>query len=109
MVKNMPMFLAEHSWVKEKTPAMMKGIVDFLLQLEAGVRPEGVPETVTLCAVYTMPGERAICIWEADHTETLEKMFVALLEILPAKTVVTPMLQAYPPGPGLYAIMSQMM
>jgi hypothetical protein len=56
-----------------------------------------------------MPGEQAICIWEADHTDTLEKMFVALLEILPAKTNVTPILQAYPPGPGLYAIMSQMM
>jgi hypothetical protein len=105
----MPMFVAEHSWVKEKTPTIMKAIVESLMQLGAGVQPTGWPETVKLCAVYTMPGERAICIWEADHTETLEKMFVALLDILPAKTVVTPMLQAYPPSPSLYAIMSQMM
>ena len=73
------------------------------------LRPEVLPENVKLCAAYMLPGERAICIWEADHTETLENMFVALLDIFPAKTVVTPMLQAYPPGPGLYAIMSQMM
>jgi len=109
MVKNKPLFLAEHSWVKEKTPAIMKGIVEFFLQIEAGVRPEGMPETAKLCTAYMMSGERAICIWEADHTETLEKMFVAMLEIFPAKTVVTSMVQAYPPGPGLYAIMSQMM
>lgn len=105
----MPLFLAEHSWVKEKTPTVMKTIVETFMQLEAGVRPEGWPETVKLCATYMMPGEQAICIWEADHTETLENMFVAMLEMLPAKTKVTPMVQAYPPGPGLYAIMSQMM
>lgn len=105
----MPLFLAEHSWVKEKTPAIMKGIVGAFMQLSAGVQPEGWPETVKLCATYTMPGERAICIWEADKAETLEKMFTAMLETLPAKTKITPMVQAYPPGPGLYIMMSQML
>lgn len=99
----MPLFLAEHSWEKEKTPAVFKGSLDHVM------RPEGLPETVKLCTSYMLPGERAICIWEADKAETLENMFKAKIDALPVKTKITPIRQSYPPGPDLYVMMAQLM
>jgi len=100
---NMPLFLAEHTWEKEKTPVIYKGSFNVMLQ------PEGFPETVKLCTSYVLPGERAICIWEADKAETLENMFKAMLDVFPAETKITPILQSYPPGPDLYVLMAQLM
>jgi len=97
------LFLAEHTWEKEKTPAIWKGGLDLLM------RPEVLPETVKLCATYNLPGERGICIWEADKAETLENMFKAMIDAYPAETKVTPIVQLYPPSPDLYMMMAQLM
>ena len=105
----MPMFLADHTWKKEQTPSIMKGLVASFMGLAAGVRPEQWPKTVNLCATYALAGEcRAICIWEADKAETLVNMFKKMEATFPVKTIITPIAQVYPPGPGLYAWIAQM-
>ncbi len=117
----MPLFLAEHSWEKEKTPVVMKRVIHYFRGITAGLPPQDFPEgtfpeTVKLCATYILPDERAICIWEADKLETLEKSFKAMgrgafwsPDFFPAKTKITPIVQAYPPSPDLYITISQLM
>jgi len=103
------LFLAEHNWKKEKTPAVIKALGGAFTRLAAGVRPERWPETVNLCVTYLLPGERVICIWEADKAETLENMFKTMRDAFPVETKITPIAQVYPPGPGLYTVIAQML
>jgi len=105
----LPLFLAEHNWKKEKTPTAIKAMGGAFMELAAGVHPKDWPKTVCLCATYMLPGERAICVWEADKAETLENMFKALRDTFPVETKITPIAQVYPPGPGLYTVIAQLL
>ncbi len=104
----MPLFLADHTWEKKNTAATNTAMIGAFMDLSAGKRPKGWPETVCLCATYQMPGEHAICIWEADKAQTLEKMFKDLIKEFPVVTKITPLVQIYPPGPGLYELAAKM-
>jgi hypothetical protein len=105
----LPLFLAKHSWKKEQGPAITKAVIQSFIGVASGTPPEQWPETVSLCFTYMLPEEQAICIWTADKAETLENMFTAMLDIFPAKTTITPIVQAYPPSGDLYVMMAQMM
>jgi hypothetical protein len=104
----LPLFLADHTWEKKNTTVVTSAIIGSFMELSAGKRPKGWSETACLCASYQLPGERAICIWEADKAETLEKMFKSLKDAFPAETKIIPLVQVYPPGPGLYELMAKM-
>ena len=78
------------------------------MQLGAGVQPEGWPARVKLLVTYELPGQRAVCIWKADKPEILENMFMAMMEVFPAETKITPIIQLYPPSPDLYKVITNL-
>jgi hypothetical protein len=70
----MPMFFNE-VWLKDMSPQVMRGVVDFLGNLRRGVKPHNLPQDLKLVAGPWLSNEEAkVCfVFEIDDpTQTFE-------------------------------------
>lgn len=70
----MPIFFNE-VWLKDMSPPVMKGVVDFLGKLREGVKPHNLPDDLKLLAGPWLSNEEAkvYFIFEVDDpTQTFE-------------------------------------
>jgi hypothetical protein len=70
----MPLFFNE-VWLKDMSPPVMKGVVDFLGKLRKGIKPHNLPENLKLVAGPWLSNEEAkvYFVFEIDDpTKTFE-------------------------------------
>lgn len=90
----MPMFVAVHKWKPEDYQVITKELLGSMSAMSSGTLPEGVK----LCSTYSMGGQGAYCVWEADSKAALEKTFDRYAPNLKKYTEFVPVVQAYPPS-----------
>ena len=86
----MPLFLAEHTWAKDKTLEVMQAAQPLFTG-------ENLPTNVKLHATYLyVEKQKAVCVWESDNIDTLVEIFDAMKDVLPCKNTFSPITQIYP-------------